>query len=160
VLRILDRRLSADEAAAIAQWRYEPPFDLYDGSGPEAVGPLLHRDGQGYGYYPVEAAGELVGFVCFGPEARVSGQAEELGTCDVGAGLRPDRLSARVGTELLPLALRFAAERFAAERARVAIAAFNDRSRRLCTAAGFTLVREFEGPAGRPFVELTRPLSR
>jgi hypothetical protein len=33
---------------------------------------------------------EVVGFCCFGPEARVKGQREEEGTLDIGGGVRPD----------------------------------------------------------------------
>jgi RimJ/RimL family protein N-acetyltransferase len=75
-------------------------------------------------------------------------------------GLAPDRLSQGVATALLPEVVRFARERFGATRLRAAVAAFNDRSLRLCTSAGFRRVREFPGADGRPFVELVRDLPR
>jgi [ribosomal protein S18]-alanine N-acetyltransferase len=146
--------LTPEEARAVVAWRYEPPYDFYDFSGEDPVAVLTTRDQRGHGYYPVLAGDDVVGYVCFGPEGRVPGQADVPGTLDVGMGLAPDRLSRRLATALLPEIVRFARERFGATRLRAAIAAFNDRSLRLCTSAGFRRVREFDGPDGRPFVEL------
>ena len=151
---LLDRPLTSEEARAIATWSYEPPFDLYELSAERAVALLTARDADGLGYYPVEVGREVAGFVCFGPEGRVAGQEPEPGTVDVGAGLHPDRVSQGLATALLPEVVRFATERFGASRLRAAVAEFNERSIRLCTSAGFLPVREFAGPAGRPFVEL------
>lgn len=151
---LLDRPLTAEEAGAITAWSYDPPFDVYDLSSADAVALLTARDAHGLGYYPVEVGGEVAGFVCFGPEGRVVGQKADPGTVDVGAGLDPDRVSQGLATALMPEVVRFATERFGAARLRAAIAAFNERSIRLCTSAGFRPVREFAGPGARPFVEL------
>lgn len=88
------------------------------------------------------------------PKRGCGGQRQEVGTCDSGAGLIPNRLGAGLGTTLVPDALRFAFQRFGPARVRAAVVAFNERSIRLCTSAGFRQVRVFEGPAGRSFVEL------
>jgi [ribosomal protein S18]-alanine N-acetyltransferase len=157
VYRIVDRPLTREEATAISTWAYEPPYDVYNAPGDEAIATFLARDGHGWGYYAVlDAADSLVGFGCFGPEARVRGQVEEPGTADIGMGLRPDTLGQGVGSELLPQLLRFAREHFDCPRARTAVAAFNERSQRMCLAAGFTATGEFTGPGDRPFLELTR----
>ena len=148
------RAFTVDEARAVVAWAYEPPFDLYDLSGDDAVALLIHRDERGHGYYPVLDGDVVVGSVCFGAEARVRGQVEQAGTCDLGAGIDPSRLSEGVATAVLPTAVRFAVERFGAVRVRTAVATFNDRSLRLCTSAGFRRVREFDGPAGRRLVVL------
>ena len=99
---------------------------------------------------------EVVGFCCFGPEARVKGQREEEGTLDIGGGVRPDLLSSGIGTEVFANVLEFAKQRFGCERFRTAVAAFNERSTRLCLSAGFEVVRTFDGP-GREFREMVRP---
>jgi ribosomal-protein-alanine N-acetyltransferase len=155
-----DRLLTPEEARAVVSWAYEPPYDLYDLSGDAAPAQLTVRDEHGHGYYPVQAGGQVVGFVCVGAEARVRGQVEEAGTCDLGMGVDPGRLSEGLGTAVLPAAVRFAAERFGAIRVRAAVAAFNQRSLRLCTSAGFRAVREFAGPDDRPFLELVLDLRR
>ena len=159
-VRLADRAFEPEEARAVVAWSYETPFDLYNLHGDDAFALVLTRDERGQGYYPVLAGNDVVGFVCFGPEARVRGQEERTGTCDIGAGLDPARLSAGIATSLVPVAVRFAVDRFGATRVRAAVAAFNDRSLRLCTSAGFRRVREFEGPAGRPFVELELAVDR
>lgn len=84
MLALHNRRFTADEARAVALWAYDPPFDLYNLSEDEAVKLLTQRDVYGNGYYPAQEDGQVVGFVCFGPQARVRGQRKELGTCDVG----------------------------------------------------------------------------
>jgi RimJ/RimL family protein N-acetyltransferase len=127
-------------------------------SPPDRVDLYLRSSPGGFAYYAVVASdsGELVGFCCFGAEARVSGQIAVEETLDVGFGLRPDLVSRGIGAALLRAVLSFAAEQFVATRCRVAIASFNERSRRLCESAGFEVIRRFEGPGG-DFDELERP---
>lgn len=150
------RPLRPGEAARVAAWVYEPPYDIYDGD-PEHPDDFT-AGSDGYGYYGVATAGddEVIGFCCFGAEARVRGQESQNGTLDVGGGVRPDLVSQRLATQVFPLILEFGHERFAPERFRTAVASFNERSLRLCVAVGFREVRRFEGP-GREFVELVRP---
>lgn len=145
-MKILDRPLTSDEAAVIGSWSYPPPYDLYNN------GEVLGND-----YRPVYATEELIGFVCFGAEARVRGQVVDEDVVDVGAGLRPDLTGQGVGTTLMPLVEEYARQR-GARRLRAAIAAFNERSQRMCRSAGFVEARRFEGPQGREFVELELPL--
>ena len=118
----------------------------------------LQEDGTGfYALVDRSSPGALLGFCCFGEEARVVGQQEETGTLDLGGGLRPDLVSRGTATLLMPAVCRFAAERFDPERLRVVIAAFNERSIRLCRSARFESVRAFTRPDGEPFIELVPP---
>jgi RimJ/RimL family protein N-acetyltransferase len=151
------RPLRAADAAAIATWQYPPPFDFYDSGGDPQD--YLPPDALGLGYYVIETGeGELVGFCCLGPEGRVPGQVDEPGTLDVGMGVRPDAVSQGLASQALPLVLDLAREVPSTRRLRTAVAAFNERSRRLCARAGFTEVRRFDGPRGQAFVELAREL--
>jgi ribosomal-protein-alanine N-acetyltransferase len=146
------------EANEVAAWAYEPPYEIYNGN-PENEQLYLAIDPDGYGYYAVVDADsdELIGFCCFGQEARVKGQEEAQGTVDIGGGVRPDLLSEGVATRLLPLIMDFARDRFAPEQFRTAVASFNERSARLCLSSGFEVVRRFDGP-GCEFQELLRPV--
>lgn len=163
VARLLDvrgitiRPIADDEAESIASWAYEPPFDIYDGDPGDPSG-LLAIDDDGFGYYAVvrESDGEVIGFCCFGAEARVVGQTAEEGTVDIGGGVRPDLVGQGLATALLPALMEFACGRWAPDRFRTAVASFNERSTRLCLSADFTVTRAFEGP-GREFQELVRP---
>ncbi len=154
-MTIADRLLTTEELTAIARWQYEPPFDFYDGSddGNEV---LLERDEEGRGYFPIEEGNGFVGYVCFGPEGRVAGQGDESGICDLGIGLDPGRVGRGVGSSLVPTIIEFAVHKFGHQHYRVAIAAFNTRSLRLCASAGFVERRRFQGPREQVFVELIR----
>jgi ribosomal-protein-alanine N-acetyltransferase len=155
---IIIRPFTEAEARQAARWTYDAPFDLYD-SDEANEGLFLEREEDGTGYYALLDGGadrELLGFCCFGAEARVVGQDEQEGTLDLGGGLRPDRLSRGLATVLLPSVCAFAVAHWAPERLRVAIAAFNERSIRLCRSAQFEVVRTFRRPDGQEFVELHR----
>jgi len=148
------------EAANSALWVYEPPFDPYnsDPSNPEL---FLRIDDDGFGYYALtDAADEVVGFCCYGVEARVSPQMPEDGTIDLGGGVRPDRLSEGIGTATLPAVMAFARGRWQPQRFRVAVATFNDRSIGLCRTAGFEVARSFSSRDDRDFLELVRQADR
>ena len=147
------RALRPDEAEKVAGWAYEAPFDIYNGD-PTDISCYLDHDEQGLGYYAIAEGDDVVGFCCFGEAARVPPQVAELGTLDLGGGVRPDRVSRGLATAVLPEVLRFGSERWAPDRFRVAVAAFNDRPLRLCLSAGFTEVGRFANRDGREFVEL------
>jgi ribosomal-protein-alanine N-acetyltransferase len=155
-LAVRARALTVEEAEVVAGWRYEPPFDFYNGNGGDSAGALVSHDPDGYGYFPIEDGHTFVGYVCFGPEGRVTGQADEAGTCDVGIGLAPQWVGQGVGTSLVPAIVEFAIEKFGPQRFRVAVASFNARSLRLCASAGFVECRRFDGPRNQEFVELVR----
>jgi ribosomal-protein-alanine N-acetyltransferase len=137
-------------AEVVASWRYEPPFDLYDGTDAGIAGML---DGN---HLAVLDDGRLIGFVATGPEARVrGGPTETPDVTDVGFGLAPDALSRGVGTRAGALAIE--ALRFAGHGTlRASILASNERSRRLAEGLGFAVVDEFDDDAGRRFVVAVR----
>lgn len=154
---VVIRPFRKGEAHAVASWAYEPPYDWYDGD-PTHFEDYLAVDDNRYGYYAIAARDpeEVIGFCCFGPEARVSGQEAVEGVLDIGGGVRPDRLSVGIATALFPDIINFA-RTFSPTHIRTAIASFNERSTRLCLSAGFTVVRRFDGP-GKEFYELLRPM--
>lgn len=139
---------------------YEPPYDWYNGD-PTHSDDYLALDENGYGYYAIVTgdSDEVIGFCCFGPDARVAGQEAVDGVLDVGGGVRPDRLSSGVATSLFPDIIKFARSRFDPTHLRTAVASFNERSTRLCRSAGFTVSRCFEGP-GKEFYEMLRPTEK
>jgi len=64
------------------------------------------------GFWAVEDERELVGYCCFGAEARVPGVEAETGTLDVGYGLRPDLVGLRRGRDFVEAILAFGTQRF------------------------------------------------
>jgi len=124
------RELTRDDAVAIASWRYEEPYSLYEA-----------RDAKRFLKYEYFAAlsedGELVGFCCFGEDARVAGLEEEPGVLDVGVGLRPDLTGIGLGGPFLREACRFGGDLHRPLRFRVTVAAFNRRAQMVASALGF-----------------------
>lgn len=78
------------------------------------------------------------------------------GVVDIGGGVRPDLVIKGIATRLFPAIIDFAVSPFHPTQLRTAIASFNERSTRLCLAAGFSVTRVFDGP-GSGFQELLRP---
>jgi [ribosomal protein S18]-alanine N-acetyltransferase len=140
--------LRAGDAAAIASWRYPPPYDVYDGvdSGDTAPSPEV---------FALREAGELIGFCSFGADARVPGGSYPEGPLDIGLGIRPDRTGQRRGADYLAAAVAFARDELGATRVRATVAEFNARALRLCERAGFRRLIRFDG-RDRPYWILVR----
>ena len=126
------RTFTSDDAEAIATWRYPGRDSTYDADG------IVTAD---QGYWAVDRDGELVGYCCFGPEARVPRIDEEPGTIDVGYGMRPDLVGHGLGRGFVGAILAFARETFPSERQRLLILDWNDRSRKVAEALGFVQER-------------------
>jgi [ribosomal protein S18]-alanine N-acetyltransferase len=139
-------------ANEVAAWRYEPPFDLYDGD-EAAITALL--DGN---HLAILDDGTFIGYVETGQEARVrGGPTEELDVTDVGFGVAPEMVSQGFGTRAGALALE--ALQMAGHRAlRASILASNERSRRFAAGLGFGETGTFVDELGRPFVVVVRVL--
>jgi [ribosomal protein S18]-alanine N-acetyltransferase len=142
------RELTRADAEDISGWRYQEPYSIYDSGDPERL--------LAYTYFAgLDEDGALVGFCCFGEDARVPGLDEEDGVLDVGAGLRPDLTGIGLGGPFLREACRFGGELYDPLSFRVVVAAFNSRAQMVAHALGF----EREGKLrhdGREFVVLTR----
>ena len=111
-------------------------------------------------YHAARLDGELVGFCCFGPAARVAGgdyRREEL--LDVGLGLRPDLTGRGLGLAFVRAVLAHAGATRAPAGYRLTVAAFNRRAVRVYERAGFVLDHTFERPGEdgvmRPWVQMT-----
>ncbi len=141
------------EASAAASWRYAGDLSMYDGR-PDGRHEFLAVADSGHGYYAIVDDRELLGFCCFGPDARVIGQpAVDDGLLDVGGGIRPDLVGQGLGVDGLATVLAYARSRFSPRGFRMAIASFNRRSIVLSQTAGFRPTATFAGPGGRDFTE-------
>ncbi len=140
-------------AEEVATWRYDPPYDVYDGDERAVV---TMCDGN---HLAILDDGRFVGYVEVGDEARVPGGPPGAdGVTDVGMGLHPRCLSAGLGKRAGSLAIE--ALRLAGHVAlRASVLATNERSVRLAETLGFTRTGDFCDPQGRAFVVLERELS-
>ena len=147
-----------DGAAAqeVARWRYPPPYDLYNMSDePLALASFLAVAAD---YYCIREGGELVGFCCFGEEARVPGGDYTAPALDLGLGLRPDLTGRGLGRRYFDAVTGYAERAHTPPALRLSVAAFNARAIRLYESAGFREAQRFEATfSGRPFLVMLRP---
>jgi [ribosomal protein S18]-alanine N-acetyltransferase len=105
----------------LERWKYDPPYDFYDGSEGEIQNPERYFEAR-------DESGELVGFYYF--EQRADG-------LEYGLGLRPGLTGGGLGLEFVRAGLEFAQVRFAPRRVTLNVAAFNERARIVYERAGF-----------------------
>jgi [ribosomal protein S18]-alanine N-acetyltransferase len=147
------RPLEPADAEAIATWRYEGPWDVYDSH----PGDRLSAEA---GYQAVvDGAGNLVGFLCLGQEARVPGLAEADGLVDIGVGMRPDLVGQGLGRAFGAVVSHVA--RCCGEiQLRAVIQSWNQRSIRMAQRLGFRGVgthRCVQGGREVSYTVLVRP---
>ena len=149
-----------DERAAreIVAWTYGSPYDMYNLNPADLDAAASFAD-PANGYQSVRnEEGELVAFLCFGPEARVAGGEYLDGPLDVGCGIRPDLTGRGLGPEIIRLAIEVGSGLYNAHSFRATIAAFNQRAQKAAGKAGFVSVASFRRPSDDlPFVILERP---
>ncbi len=151
-------KMDARSAREIATWQYDPPYDRYSFDPArleENVAELLTPD---YHYYTVwNEQGELIGYRCFGEDARVPGGDYSADALDMGGGLRPNLTGQGLGASFMEAAFAFATEHFEPAAFRTTVAAFNERALRVCVKVGYREVQRFISKStGQPFVILMR----
>jgi [ribosomal protein S18]-alanine N-acetyltransferase len=156
-----------ETARAILRWQYEGAYTVYNADVDDAqkieegVNSLLDPV---HAYYSVHSrsgqheAGELIGFRCFGADARVPGGDYSEDAIDTGGGLRPDLTGRGLGLGLLQAGLEFGQMLYHPPAFRVTIAAFNLRAQKVCERVGFTPVQRFLHPSeSAEFIILVKP---
>lgn len=117
------KQASPDSLAEISQWRYEPPYDFYDGDSEPVVNPERY-------FAARDEAGRLAGFYYF----------EQRGDIlEYGLGLRPDLTGRGHGLEFFHAGLDFGRERFRPARTVLAVAGFNTRAIAVYERSGFEI---------------------
>lgn len=140
-------KMNAGWALEIATWQYDPPYEMYSFKPEDFEENLNHLLKPEYQYYcAINAQGQLVGYSCFGEDARVMGGDYDTEALDVGIGLRPELTGQGLGTHFLLSSLDFAREQFSVVAFRTTVAEFNHRSLRVCKKTGFREVQRFARP--------------
>ena len=154
------RPINESSAREILTWRWPPPYDVYnprDGETEKDLVELLRPEYDYHGVY--DADGRLVGYCCFGEDARVTGGDYSLpDALDVGLALRPELVGRRLGVSFVQAILRFAQKRCHPVHLRVTVAEFNLASQKVFGHAGFAVTQRFVAPGddGRPYVVMVR----
>jgi [ribosomal protein S18]-alanine N-acetyltransferase len=139
--------LSEEQAAAIAAWRYEFPYEWYDtASDPRRI-ELFANPARREGLRAVvDDGGELVGFFNF---------VRDEDEVRIGLGIRPDLTGHGLAQPFIRAGLRYALDEWHPKRFRLWVAWWNERALRAYRRAGFKAVAEVEGQSR--FVEMERP---
>jgi len=127
---------------AMASWRYEPPYDFYDGD----VEPVLNPERF---FAARDDDGDLIGHFYF---------EEKPDALEYGLGLRPDLTGRGFGLDFFNAGLAFGRERYRPPYVRLFVAAFNERAVKVYERAGFRETgrhtRSFERWGEVPFIEM------
>ena len=123
-MKLTIRPATPEMFAELRTWRYEPPYDFYDGDAEPVRNPERW-------YEALDEAGALVGNFYF---------EQKGGALEVGLGLRPDLTGRGLGLEFLLAGIDFGRQRFDLPRVILNVAAFNERAIKHAERAGF--VRE------------------
>ena len=134
--------MSEESHVAMRSWRYQPPYDFYDGDVDPPSNPERF-------FVALDADGELIGFYYF---------EEKQPDLAYGLGLRPDLVGQGFGLDFFNAGLAFARERYEPRRVYLHVAEFNERARRVYERAGFEVVsrhvRSFERFGDVPFLTM------
>ncbi|CAA9587940.1 MAG: hypothetical protein AVDCRST_MAG88-4296 [uncultured Thermomicrobiales bacterium] len=154
--------MTEPDARAVAAWRYEGPYALYNADPARLDETLRALLAPRNHYYAVRTTEDgLVGTFCFGPDAQVpGGDYDDLDALDIGLGLRPELTGRGLGEAFLLAGLAFAREQFvpAPTRFRLTVATFNRRAIRVYEHAGFRPTHRFVRPSdGHEFLQMDRP---
>jgi len=137
--------ITDEQAAAIAEWRYEFPYEWYDtSSDPRRVELFANPARRTHLRAVVDDDGELVGFFNFVPEGH---------EVRLGLGMRPDLTSRGLAQPFIAAGLDYARREWRPRRFRLWVASWNERALRAYRSAGFHEVRR--GEESR-FVEMER----
>jgi RimJ/RimL family protein N-acetyltransferase len=126
----------------LATWRYEPPYDFYNGDEDPPKNPERFFEAR-------DDDGRLVGFLYF----------DERGDLlEYGLGLHPDLTGHGLGLELFLAGLEFGRDRFRPRQIVLNVAEFNERAIRVYERASFRAtgrpVRKFARWGDLPFIEM------
>ncbi len=159
-MRLVISPITDEHARAFLSWRYEEPYALYNSDPGSFEEDLEEYLDPANGYFSIlDERGELLGSCCLGQGGQVRGGVyEDPSALDVGIGLRPDLTGKGTGTRVLEAILAFAQERYAPTEFRATVAAFNERSLRVCEKAGFRRDRTFvrrDASGEQEFVQLS-----
>ena len=140
------------EARQIAGWQYDGPYASYNCPAGDVDGFVRVMIDPGNRYFAArDGGGELVGYCCFGPDARVPGGRYDDAVLDVGLGLRPNLTGRGFGPDFVEAIVAFAGEAMSGQRLGMVVAAWNRRAIRAYEKAGFRGMQTFthDTPGGR-----------
>lgn len=127
--------MSQEYACRIAEWNYEGIYSFYNHHSSN-----IEEFMDGTHFAGVDETGGLIGYFCFGSDARIPTLEEQVyqdGFLDIGMGLRPDLCGKGLGLPFMEAGLAYAGGRYRTASFRLSVAAFNERAVKVYRRAGF-----------------------
>ncbi|MCL2362617.1 MAG: GNAT family N-acetyltransferase [Defluviitaleaceae bacterium] len=132
--------MTKEYARLISLWKYEGKYSFYNQSEGNIEG---YMDGTHFSY--TNEDGKLIGYFCFGKEARIPTVEEDIyddDFLDIGLGLRPDMCGRQIGLAFFNDGLDYAQRVFNTKKFRLSVAVFNERAIKVYIKAGFCVTQE------------------
>ena len=132
--------MTEEYARIISGWKYGGIYSIYDES-EENIDDFMN--GSHFAY--VDADQELIGYFCFGEDARISTVEQNVyddDFIDIGLGLAPDLCGGGLGLAVFNKGLQHARDLYDANNFRLTVATFNERAIKVYERAGFCVERE------------------
>jgi [ribosomal protein S18]-alanine N-acetyltransferase len=137
----------ADETSAreFLQWRYEPPYDIYNCPPADLEEALQYNiDSKNNVYSMFDENDELVAYCSYGGDAQVPGGDYSEDALDVGLMVKPELTGRGLGAAFAGEVIKNGIERYVPKKLRVTIAAFNKRAIRTWEKNGFQQTQTFK----------------
>ena len=124
-MKLFTQKMTKSQAKEILNWRYPPPYDLYNQEETtESLAELMDQSHRAI----VDQANHLIGFYCTGQPAQVPKGHEfnvyEKAYLDIGLGMKPELTGKKLGREFLAFILN----ELKADNTRLSVATFNHRA--------------------------------
>jgi len=134
-----------DEASARAflQWKYEPPYEIYNYLPQYLEEDLVYHLDPANNMYSIYREGELVGYCSFGQDGRVTGGDYGEQALDIGLMIKPELTGQSLGSGFVKDVIQYAADQYKTRKLRVTILATNLRAIRVWEKNGFLKTQSF-----------------
>lgn len=132
------KELTEKNAMELCQWRYEPPYDIYNlpdwGTVKKENWGMANEEKRKHEFHAIYSSEALVGFF------RLVKKEDHI---MLGLGLCPDLCGKGVGRELIGLILTTAKEKYGTIKIQLEVRAFNVRAIKCYQTAGFVAIDQF-----------------
>ena len=143
-MKIEYRPAEKKHARVFVNWQYKPPYDIYN-CPPEEIGEAVQ--------YNIDPANnvcamldqneELIGYCSYGKDAQVPGGDYSEEALDIGLMIKPELTGQGMGSNFASEVIQNGIDKYAPEKLRVTIAAFNKRAMRVWEKNGFQQTQNF-----------------
>lgn len=140
-MALYTREFTEEDAMAVCNWKYQPPYDIYNCPDWETVQKenwgMANKETRADQYYSVCDGEELIGYF----------RLKKQDNCIMlGLGLRTDLCGSGYGTAMMMLVNKTAAERYKGMPLRLEVRKFNKRAMKCYQTAGFIIIDEYDRP--------------